>query len=182
MESSKLTHSRLASAVESGHTARSVWKAQAVDGVRFPFVTFVFRYRSLGEIASLNDCMQRLQADTGAEALKVLRLIPRTPSPPALEDRDTLSAEEVRELQRQFKAIKVPRNNQWAFRSAADRNRWEAAAIKVKRERTDDNPRPRKSARPSAGDALLELDDDGEGFRDSSTATLPDERVVIELD
>ena len=95
--------------VESDHTTRTVWQAQAVDGVRLPFVTFVFRYRSLGEISSFNECMQRLQADTNAEALKVLHLIPRTPSPPPLEDRDTLSAEEVRELQRQFKAIKVPR-------------------------------------------------------------------------
>jgi len=55
--------------------------------------------------------------------------------------------------------------------------------VKVKRERTDDDPRPRKFARPSAGDALLELEEDGESFRESSTATLPtDEKVVIELD
>lgn len=46
----------------------------------------------------------------------------------------------------------------------------------------DDNPRPRKVSRPSAGDTQLQIDDDG-NFREASVATLGrEEREVIELD
>lgn len=54
--------------------------------------------------------------------------------------------------------------------------------MKIKREKEDNNPRPRKKARPSVGDTQLEIDDDG-GFRERSISTLPAvEREVIELD
>jgi hypothetical protein len=54
--------------------------------------------------------------------------------------------------------------------------------VKVKRERKDDNPRPRKAARPTTGATLLALDDEN-GVRELSTATLEnEEREVIELD
>lgn len=53
-----------------------------------------------------------------------------------------------------------------------------AAAVKIKREHADDNPRPRKIARPRAGDTQLELDDDG-GVREGSTATLPALEVIV---
>lgn len=53
---------------------------------------------------------------------------------------------------------------------------------KIKRERKDENPSPRKVSRPSAGDTQLELDDDG-SVRESSIATLDrEEQEVIELD
>jgi hypothetical protein len=54
------------------------------------------------------------------------------------------------------------------------------AQIKVKREQADENPRPRKVSRPSAGDTQLEIDDDGR-VRESSTPTIA-EREVIEID
>ena len=54
--------------------------------------------------------------------------------------------------------------------------------IQIKREKIDDNSRPRKVSRPSVGDTQLEMSDDGD-VREGSTSTLaPAERVVIELD
>lgn len=46
---------------------------------------------------------------TGEDALKSMLIIPRTPSPPPLEERDmaTLSLDELRELQKQFLAMRV---------------------------------------------------------------------------
>lgn len=52
--------------------------------------------------------------------------------------------------------------------------------MKVKRERTDDNPRPRKVSRPTRESTQLELDNDGR-VRASSTPTLA-EQEIIELD
>lgn len=57
------------------------------------------------------------------------------------------------------------------------------ASVRMKREREDDNPRPRKIARPSAASTLLELDDDDGEFREVSTDTLGRvEREIIEID
>ena len=54
--------------------------------------------------------------------------------------------------------------------------------MQIKRKKIDDNPRPRKVSRPSAGDTQLEISDDGD-VREGSTSTLaPAEKVVIELD
>lgn len=55
------------------------------------------------------------------------------------------------------------------------------AMIKIKRERADDNPRPRKASRPSHGSAQFEIDDDGR-VRASSTPTVKVESEVIELE
>lgn len=52
--------------------------------------------------------------------------------------------------------------------------------VKVKREKMDENPRPKKAARPSQGDTQLQLDDDG-NVREDSTETLA-AREIIEID
>lgn len=57
----------------------------------------------------------------------------------------------------------------------------EAKAAKIKREKADQNPRPRKIARPSVGSTQLEVRDDGQ-VRAASTPTLAEEREIIELD
>ncbi|KAK4496758.1 hypothetical protein PRZ48_012741 [Zasmidium cellare] len=119
------------------------------DGQHNPVATFVFRYRSM-------------------QALKSMLIIPRTPTPPPLEERDfdTLTREELKELHRRAKEAKEQ----------------EDTKRKIKRERKDENPRPRKVSRPSNGDTQLELDDEG-SFRESSTATLDrEEPEIIELD
>ncbi|KAK5729525.1 hypothetical protein LTS12_027332 [Elasticomyces elasticus] len=88
-------------------------------------------------------------------------IIPRQPTPPPLEDRDfdTLSPEEVQDLQRRFRELKEKNATKVNIKQ------------EVKRERTDDNPRPRKVARPARGFAVLEFDND-DFVRESSTATL----------
>ncbi|KAK1057011.1 hypothetical protein LTR74_014470 [Friedmanniomyces endolithicus] len=120
---------------------------EPVRGFPDPYVKVVFRYRSL-------------------ETLKCMSIIPRSPTPPPLEEReyDTVNREDFVELQRQLKALKkngVPN-------------------VKVKRERTDENPRPRKVARPSRHSTQLELDEEG-GVRESATPTVA-EREIIDLD
>lgn len=112
-------------------------------------------------------------------------IIPRTPSPPPLEDRDitTLSMDELREMQRRMQALRVSE-----FSSSGDidangyRQKQTESFVKIKRERKDDEDeqRPRKAARPSQGDTQLEVDDDG-GVRERSTSTLA-AREVIEID
>ncbi|TKA68034.1 hypothetical protein B0A55_08372 [Friedmanniomyces simplex] len=118
--------------------------AEPVRGLPNPYATIVFRYRSL-------------------ETLKSMLIIPRTPTPPPLEERDydTVNREEFRQL----KALKEQKGG---------------ADVKIKRERTDENPRPRKVARPTRNSTQLELDDDG-GVRESSTPSVVP-REIIELD
>ncbi|KAK3621164.1 hypothetical protein LTR56_022962 [Elasticomyces elasticus] len=93
--------------------------------------------------------------------LESMLIIPRQPTPPPLEERDfdTLSPEEVQELQRRFRALKEKNATKVNIKQ------------EMKRERTDDNPRPRKVARPARSSTVLELDDD-DFVRESSTATL----------
>ncbi|KAK4904778.1 hypothetical protein LTR49_025828 [Elasticomyces elasticus] len=93
--------------------------------------------------------------------LESMLIIPRQPTPPPLEDRDfdTLSPEEVQDLQRRFRELKEKNATKVNIKQ------------EVKRERTDDNPRPRKVARPARGFAVLEFDND-DFVRESSTATL----------
>ncbi|KAI5359904.1 hypothetical protein Slin14017_G094650 [Septoria linicola] len=122
------------------------------NGVSVPIATYEFRYRSLA-------------------ALKDLMTIERTPPPPSLEDRDfeSLSREELKELHNQARA-----NNARPIEK-------EALAEKIKREREDDNPRPRKVRRPAAGGTQLEIDGAG-SFRETSVAgPLAREIEVIEL-
>ena len=98
-------------------------------------------------------------------------IIPRTPSPEPLEERDvtTLSHEELRELQKRARAAKETTRGEAKFRT--------------KRERSDEtNLRPRKLHRPAAGDVQLELDEAG-AFQAADTASLPRRKPeVIELD
>ena len=54
------------------------------------------------------------------------------------------------------------------------------AAIKIKREHADANPRPHKIAKPTRDSTQLEVDDGG-AVRQSSTPTA-NEKEVIELD
>ena len=72
---------------------------------------FLFRYRSLGK-TSLTVQKSIIKLTRAAAALKSAGIIPRTPSPPPptpLEDRDaeTLSMDEIKELQKRALAFKV---------------------------------------------------------------------------
>ncbi|KAK4909482.1 hypothetical protein LTR49_021761 [Elasticomyces elasticus] len=105
-------------------------------------------------------------------------IIPRQPRPPPLEERDfdTLNPEEVRELQRRFRELKVssgtsPLSGDKCWTYAKEKNATKVnIKQEMKRERTDDNPRPRKVARPARSSTVLEFDDD-DFVRESSTAT-----------
>ncbi|KAJ9623096.1 hypothetical protein H2203_006029 [Taxawa tesnikishii (nom. ined.)] len=109
--------------------------------------TFTFKYRS-------------------EAALKSLMIIPRTPSPIPLEERDpeTLSREEMLELLRKQK-------------EELDRLKG------TKREPQDDTPRARKKTRATIGSTQLELDENGD-FRKSRSATpaVKLEKEVTEID
>ena len=98
-------------------------------------------------------------------------IIPRTPSPEPLEERDvtTLNHEELRELQKRARAAKETTSGE--------------AKSRIKRERSDEtNPRPRKLHRPAAGDVQLEIDEAG-SFQAADTAGLPRRKPeIIELD
>ncbi|KAK6396689.1 hypothetical protein LTR65_008587 [Meristemomyces frigidus] len=133
---------------EAVYHKRSTYKSTTVvPGQPGPFAVYKFHYRSL-------------------EALKSLLIIPRTPSPPPLEERDitTLTHDELCELQRRARAARDEKETK----------------VKIKRERADINPRPRKVARPNANSTQLEVDDNGR-VRESSTPTIA-EQEVIQLD
>ncbi|KAK5732484.1 hypothetical protein LTS12_027117 [Elasticomyces elasticus] len=103
--------------------------------------------------------------------MESMLIIPRQPTPPPLEERDfdTLSPEEVQELQRRFRELKeknAPKVN---------------IKQEMKRQRTDDNPRPRKVARPARSFTVLEFDDD-DFVRESSNATLAQAPQVEVID
>ncbi|KAK4951596.1 hypothetical protein LTR10_010573 [Elasticomyces elasticus] len=131
--------------------ARTTYNIKPVSGLPDPYATVVFRYRSL-------------------ETLKSMLIIPRTPSPPPLEERDyeSVNRDEFLELQRQLKELKE--------KAAANVN----IKQEIKRERTDDNPRPRKVARPNRASTVLEFDVDN-SVRESSTATFAPRSEVVDL-
>ncbi|GAB7364863.1 hypothetical protein MBLNU230_g5655t1 [Neophaeotheca triangularis] len=123
---------------------------------------FVFKYRSKA-------------------SLQALLIIPRTPSPEPLADRQiafrqagNLSQAEIVDMQLRL--------------AAYEQKRQDEAKASVKRERGDDNQGPRKKARASAGTIVLELDEDGEGFHEVIIAPEPleegeiDEPEFIEID
>ena len=121
---------------------------------------------------------------TCADALRSMHIIPRTPSPPPLEERDpaTLTLDELRELQKLAQRGKVRWRNCHHRHVLSEFQKYEEAQMKIKREHIDDTPRSRKKFRPSAGDTQLEIDREG-SFSEASTATLaPAEHEVIELD
>ncbi|KAK5710576.1 hypothetical protein LTR15_012905 [Elasticomyces elasticus] len=139
----------LGDAVATGTT--NLFRTTAVGGVPDPYAIIEFRYRSL-------------------ESLKAMLIIPRTPSPPPLEDRDfdSLSREELQQLHQRMRAI----------RETSEAN--VPVKQEIKRERTDDNPRPRKVARPNRASTVLEFDDDN-SVRESSTATFAPGSEVVDL-
>jgi hypothetical protein len=66
-----------------------------------------------------------------------------------------------------------------------NRQAAQEVTVKIKRERQDDDPRPRKVARLSAGAKHLEIDETSGNFREASVATLgrvKPEPVVIDSD
>ena len=89
----------------------TTWKTYPADGHEDPFATFNFKYRSRRKSYGTESyTMRRLIRLVGA--LKSLLLIPRTPSPIPLEDRDfeTLTQEERDEFARgQHVSSLVPR-------------------------------------------------------------------------
>ncbi len=115
-------------------------------------------------------------------------IIPRTPSPPPptpLEERDvsTLSREEMVELQKLVREGKVRTTCMYKGILTNAEQMREESNLKIKRERHEDgNPRPRKIARPRAGDTQLEIDEGG-NFREDAESTLdPAGTEVIEID
>ncbi|KAK3706739.1 hypothetical protein LTR37_012584 [Vermiconidia calcicola] len=133
---------------ETSAAMTTVWrrKNSRVPGEPKPAATFKFCYRSNA-------------------ALREMLIIPRTPTPPPLEELDVeaMSQDQLKEMQRQLQGVQT-------------------SMIKVKREATDDSPRPRKKVRPGRGDTQLEFAEDGK-VREASTDTLEAAgREVIELD
>ena len=104
-------------------------KASFVDKTKTPSAIFVFRYRS-------------------RQALISSMIIPRPTTPPPIEERGELTAQEIRELQRQVKELKG----------------LKAGAVNVKRERLEDldvKPSKRMRSSPGENDVLITIDDDG---------------------
>jgi len=66
-----------------------------------PFATFIFKYRTRGKLVSL-DRLIVISTNTLQDDLRKEWILPRSPSPPALEDRniDDLTHEEALELLR----------------------------------------------------------------------------------
>ena len=116
-------------------------------------------------------------------ALKSMLIIPRTPTPPPLEERDptTLNADELRELQKRAQAFKVGIMRLEIERMLTMRQKHQEGQVKIKREKNDNSPRRRKAARPHGGGTQYEFDDGN--VRESSTPTpRAAERVIIEID
>lgn len=98
-------------------------------------------------------------------------LVPRTPSPPPqapLEDREELSHEEVRELQRLHKAMKVQHGIaqiMLAAKALTQSQAKEAAGTKTKRKAKDEedqSSRPKKKRGPFADGEVVDLLEDEE--------------------
>ena len=87
--------------------ASNIWKCRLVEGEPDPAAVFVFCYRSLGKVR-VQRVSQRESTNKSA-ALKSMLIIPRTPTPPPLEERDfaTFSADELKELKKKFLELKV---------------------------------------------------------------------------
>lgn len=82
--------------------------ATAIEGLPNPAASFVFCYRSLGEYAASKSAVG-FESLTSSDALKSMRIIPRTPTPALLEERDfaTLSQDDLKELHKQLREMKV---------------------------------------------------------------------------
>ena len=69
----------------------------------------------------------------------------------------------------------------WSFYADIPQDQEKDRLKKIKRETHDQHPRPRKIARPIAGDTVLKMDAEDDSFREASTSTL-EEREIIDLD
>ena len=120
---------------------------------------------------------------TKEDALKAMYIIPRTPTPPTIEERnpDTLTPAETRRMQEELRALKV---FDTIDRFVADADWMSQERLetkpKVKREMSDDNRRPRKIARSARDSAVVEIDDAGQ-LRELRILRLQG-REVIEID
>lgn len=52
----------------------------------------------------------------------------------------------------------------------------------IKNDPTDDNPKPRKKARPNAGATMLEINDDGTFHESTVPADATGDGIVLDLD
>jgi len=91
-----------------------IWHCKYLDGKDKPVGMYKFRYRSLGMYATFRRCALLMDL---VESLKSLCIIPRSPSPIPLEDRDPdeLTEAEKNELLKRYKvcgdqvlALKLP--------------------------------------------------------------------------
>ncbi|EME38589.1 hypothetical protein DOTSEDRAFT_29615 [Dothistroma septosporum NZE10] len=138
------------------------WDTKPVHPRKSILASFIFKYRSI-------------------DALRAMLIIPRTPTPEPeepLEKRDppTLTPAEQLEVIKRLQAVVAVEEEAKAAEKAAKE--------KIERERADadGNPRPRKIARPQAGDTLLAINDAGD-FSQASTDSLGrNEKEVVELD
>lgn len=114
-------------------------------------------------------------------------IVPRTPTPPPLEDRDAndLSVEELRELHRKSQAARasLPHTRPDPFIADCFAQKEQQAGRKIKEEEEDSGERKRrKIARPTATSTQLTIDDDGNIREESNQAGRASQVEVIELD
>ena len=78
-----------------------------MDGEPNPAATFVFRYRDHGESASTSP--HTVAEADGIDTLKSTLIIPRTPDPEPVEERDVdeMSRDELRAMQKRLKELEV---------------------------------------------------------------------------
>lgn len=114
------------------------------------------------------------------EALRSEMIIPRAPSPSPLEEREDLTREEIRDIQRQLKEIKETSSHKVKREHSPDDST--SSIVKQEKSSEESPPRKRRHASPRAGDIVLAIDDSG--VREMSTAGLAPkkERVVIDID
>ncbi|CAK4033344.1 Hypothetical predicted protein [Lecanosticta acicola] len=95
-------------------------------------------------------------------SLQYSGIIPRTPSPPPLEDKEELTPEEVKQLQAELKA----------------RKRKESRLAEIKKEHI---AKRRKVAEPKAGDTQYVLDDNGSVSEQSTDHLGSKKRAPVEI-
>lgn len=183
-----LTFTRLTEAEALPLGASTFYEALPVPGDEDPAAHFEFRYRSLGKKSSSYDD-DRARTDCSA-ALKSALIIPSTPSPPPPDESDEpdgpdyseYTADQMREmLKDKDRQLKV---NSFSKSPGQMLTSWQSqndSTAKIKRERVETSPRPRKMPRQHTGATQLEVDDDG-NVRESATPMVVKTKVeVIEL-
>lgn len=99
----KLTMFRFGSDIAIAPKKR-VLETLYVDYTETPAATFIFYYRSERKLLGP---LRSVRANALPEALKSLMIIPRTPSPPPIEEEYGPTSQKIRQLQRQVKELKV---------------------------------------------------------------------------